>query len=1003
MKCEKTRSTFLLAFLALITIDLSPLYAQEPGARYLIITHDSYCEALQPLATWKTQKGMKSKIARLSETGTDSVSIRNYIINAYDTWTTRPEYLLFVGNKYQIPFPRFLHSNNEISYSDNYYANVAGDFNNELHHGRFWASDTTEAKTCVAKVLAYERDLTLPVDSLWYRKGTTIVNEYEPGQPSSAELYWADARYAHARMLESDYVHIDSFSYLLGHTGDDVVAAINDGRTYILYRGTGFNDWEVPFYGINTGAMTNGHRMPIVLSATCATIEGIGADWTVAGTPDEPKGLVGFYGTTTAFFAAAEMRSELCRGTTASLFSSGATLGAAAEAGRLKYYFAFNDLIEYHSWSLLGDPEMRMWTKTPRAVTVTHDPLFVVGACTVHVHVERGASPVRGALVCAMAMSDTTFYQYGYTNSGGNVQFFDTLNMAGDSVRITVTGRNLIPYTAVRPVTFAGGPHVLLKRFWLFDSLGGNGNGLANPAEDIEIPFWLMNWGDNTAHGVYATLEQVAADTFFTLYDTLKYVGEIAPYDSALVYPDGHNIVIDTNAPDQHEILLRLRIRDSGGALWTSYLAVTVAAPGLSVRDYYINDHVKFTPVGDTTLLYVELLNGGTGAADSVVGRISSSDSFLVIIDSTAFFGAILPDSAGSNQNTPFAVASHPAAPVGHSTFITLEVYSGVYAATCTLDIQIGQRDYLVWDPDPNHSSGPLIHALLDSLYFLGDYAQNFPYGFLSLYKSAFICAGVYPANYVIKDTSRAGSEIAFYIESQGGRVFLEGGDVWYDIMVNHGYDFRDLFGIRPLYNSIGLFTGVTGCAGTFTQDMWFEYAGEAAMIDYIDTLAGSQLIFRKTNTTYGCGVCANGRTVGLSFEMSGLIDTTAPSTKTALLDSIMDYFGIPPLAAAEHATPAASFVFLFECSPNPSRNSTNIRYMIQDTRCTPTEVRLGIYDVSGRLVRSWDHGSCIMDHESVVVWDGTDERGRFVPQGVYFIRLEAPDVIRTIKTVLLR
>ncbi len=1003
MKSKATRSASLLVFLALASLYLSPLRAQDPGARYLIIAHDDYYDALKPLADWKTRKGMKARIALLSETGTDSVSIRNYVINACNTWTVPPEYLLFVGNKYQIPFPRFVHSTAVVSYSDNYYANITGDFHNELLHGRFWVSDTIEAKTVVAKVLAYERDLTLSFDSLWYRKGTTIVNEYEPGQPSSAALYWADARYAHGFMMDHAFAQIDSFSYLRGDSAQDVVNAVNNGRTYILYRGTGFNVWETPFTEIVPTDFTNGCKMPVVLSATCATIEGIGINWTNAGTPDQPKGMVGFYGTTTSLYSAAEMRSALCRGTTASLFSDTGSLGAAAEAGRLQYYSIFNDLIDYHSWSLLGDPEMMIWTGSPKSINVTHETFFIVGACAINVHVERNSSPVQGALVCAMAKLDTTFYRYGYTNPNGDVQFFDTLNIAGDSVHITVTGRNLVPYSNTNPVSYAGGPHVLLTNFRLLDSLGGNGDGMANPAEDIEIPFCLMNWGDSTAYGVYATIEKALPDTFFSLHDTVKYIGNIAALDSIRIYPDGYNVVIDTNAPDGHQIALHLRVSDATGSVWTSNLGFIVHSPLLLLNDHYLSGHVAYTPAGDTGLLYIELLNSGSANAASVTATVTCNDSFITMLDSIAVLGSILPGSIGCNTSDPILMFTDENTPPGHLVNMTVSVCSGVYSTSFTITIYVGQKDYAVWDPDPNHSSGPVIHALLDSLAFHGDYTQDFPYDLLSLYRSLFICTGVYPSNCVIKDTSRAGSEIDFYLQTQGGKVYLEGGDVWYDIMSNHGYDFRPLFGIRPVYNSIGTFTGVTGCTGAFTQNMTFPYAGEATMIDYIDTLAGSQLIFKKTNATYGCGVCANNRTVGVSFEFGGLVDTTQPSTKTALLDSIMGYFGVAPTAVAEWPSVDNAPTFVLACLPNPARNTIEIRYTIRDAGCMPTEMSIGIYDISGRLVKSFDLASSIQYPASAVRWDGTDQMGRAVPQGVYFVSLQTPDIMKTVKTILLR
>jgi len=894
-----------------------------------------------------------------------------------------------------------VHAGGVVSQSDNYYADVTGDFHNELYHGRFWVSDTLQAQTVVAKVLSYEKNPALSSDSLWFRKGVTIVNEWEQGQPSSAALYWADARYAHQFMFNVGFAHIDSFSWYLGDDSTDVLSAINEGRTYMLYRGIGYNDWLWPFGGIYASQMTNGFEMPVVLSATCATVEGIGREWTVAGTPTQPRGMVGFFGTTTSLFTAAEMRSALCRGTTACLFSDSGGLGVAAEAGRLEYYAQFNDLIEYHSWTCLGDPEMKMWTDTPTEILVGHNMYFTTGVCTASVFVQHNSIPVGGALVCVMAKYDTTFYHYGYTDDNGGIRFIDTLHIPGDSVFITVTGRNLRPYFNTRPVFYIGGPYVQLYTFRLLDSLGGNGDGMANPAEDIEIPFCLKNWGNTTAYGVSAAIEKITPDTFYTLYDTIKYFGNIAPYESIYIYPDGYNVVIDTNAPDLHEIGLRLRIRDSGSLLWTSDFRFANHAPLLSYHDHYFDGYVKYTPIGDTGQLYVELLNTGSGRAENVIGRISCDDSLVTLIDSTVSFGIILPDSIGFNQAEPFVIATNPNTPIGYSTIITVDIVSGVYAVTYDFAIHMGQKDYLVWDPDPNHSSGPVIHALLDSIEFYGDYTTDFPYGFLSLYKSIFVCTGVYSYNFAISDTSQTGHEIGYYLQTQGGKAYLEGGDIWYDALVNRGYNFGPLFGIDPVYNSIGLFTGVNGCTGTFTQDMAFSYTGEVTMIDYIDTTGGSQLIFRKANSNYGCGVAANNRTVGVSFELSGLVDTIPPSTKAALLDSIMDYFGIPPTGIGESKSPDNMPMLLLACWPNPFRQITDIRYEITDKG--PRKPELKIYDVSGRVVKDLSGLLSVIGHQSSVIWDGTDCVGRAVPQGVYFVRLQAQNTLKTIKTILLR
>jgi DNA-binding beta-propeller fold protein YncE len=74
------------------------------------------------------------------------------------------------------------------------------------------------------------------------------------------------------------------------------------------------------------------------------------------------------------------------------------------------------------------------------------------------------------------------------------------------------------------------------------------------------------------------------------------------------------------------------------------------------------------------------------------------------------------------------------------------------------------------------------------------------------------------------------------------------------------------------------------------------------------------------------------------------------------------------------------------EVYPNPFSHKTKIRYTIHDPGCMPGEARLNVYDATGRLVKSFYLESSIVNHESAVWWDGTDEDGRSLPMGVYFV-----------------
>ncbi len=86
---------------------------------------------------------------------------------------------------------------------------------------------------------------------------------------------------------------------------------------------------------------------------------------------------------------------------------------------------------------------------------------------------------------------------------------------------------------------------------------------------------------------------------------------------------------------------------------------------------------------------------------------------------------------------------------------------------------------------------------------------------------------------------------------------------------------------------------------------------------------------------------------------------------------------------------------------PNPFNPSTTIGYSIPRVE-EPVQVRLSIFDIRGRRVRS------LVDEKKEsgvyqVHWNGRNERGEEVPSGVYLYRLEAGDYRATHKMVLTR
>ena len=380
---------------------LSALGAQT-GARYLIITHDNFFDAVQPLAQWKHQKGMSDTVLKLSQVGSTPNQIRAFILNAWNTWNPRPEYLLLVGSGYYIPAFARGHGGDAL-YTDNPFADMTGDYRAELVYGRLPCNSARQCSVMVAKTLAYERTPYLG-DTLWFRRGTTIVAD---SGDSDGWLYWEDARFMAGLAGAAGYVGIDSLSSSHHDDQADIVQSINAGTSFVLYRGTAGANWWLPFM-VNPAQTNNGTRLPIICSFTCQTEalnrydSMVGETWLRVGTPQALKGAVAFLGNTHSASHIAPPPSAMTKSFFEGVFSESLMhLGQLALRAQDSIFARFHDSMEYFGFNLLGDPELCLWTSTPQPMQVTYDTL-IPGPGDFPVVVLCAGAPVGGALVCAM-------------------------------------------------------------------------------------------------------------------------------------------------------------------------------------------------------------------------------------------------------------------------------------------------------------------------------------------------------------------------------------------------------------------------------------------------------------------------------------------------------------------------------------------------------------------------------------------------------------------------
>ena len=435
---------------AALLATMLPRGAAAEGARYLIVAPDSFADAVAPLAEWKTRKGMKARVATTSETGWSTVEIRNFVVDAVESWDPPPEYVLLVGDMGQLPMPW-----QEQGYSDTPYGNIDNDMFVEIHTGRFPAATEYQVEVMVEKTLAYERTPDLS-DPDWYGRANLMI--FEDSDDDDWLHYFGDAQWAQALMMQAGMGDVEINTYLTtpnvrSHFEDRIEQGLAFATHHGVIGGYTYCDW--PGYSVYPDNLQPaGSMMPVVVSYTCQTLayesnyDCGGELWMKAGDLGAPRGAVAFVGQSVSCSYCAHWRSAFRRGFWGHIFEDTAddeivTFGVAAEMGRLHFYDEFHLSHQYHASMVYGDPELNLRTAAPQQMTVSCPPHLPRGETSFTVEVALDATARAGVLVCAM--SDGGTYAWGTTDANGQVTL-DVDTGADEFLYVTATGRNLVPF-----------------------------------------------------------------------------------------------------------------------------------------------------------------------------------------------------------------------------------------------------------------------------------------------------------------------------------------------------------------------------------------------------------------------------------------------------------------------------------------------------------------------------------------------------------------------------
>jgi PKD repeat protein len=656
---------------------------EEGHELMLCIMPDEFIASFQPYAEWKRQSGTDIHVTKFSDIGanaSDPNIIKNHITDAYHNWDVPPTYVLIVGDNGV--FPKQI-----CSYgfpNEDFFVEIDGnDFFPELFIGRFTNESDYGLQVMTNKFLKYEIT-PYTADTDWFKKGICCSNNNYESQIETK-------RFAAKRMLENGgFTSVDTMMSDSPCTYDvsDVVAAINNGRSFLNYRGEGWSSgwWATctPMHTPDVTGLNNGQKFTFVTSIGCGVAmfdasggNCFGEEWIEEGTLSSPKGAAAFIGPTGNTHTA--YNNNIDRGIYIGMFLEGLeTPGQALVRGKLQMYNVFGNeyYVDYHYkiFCVLGDPSIHIWKDVPMAVNVNYPASIPFGNNTVEFTVTFTATgqPIVDALVC---VTGTTIFSTGYTDETGKA-YVDINTVEEEELNVTVRGGNVIPHKGTLDVVVPSGPYVINESYTLNDVAGGNGNGTMETSETILTSLTIKNVGTGEANNVMVTIE--TSDEYVTLTDSTEFYGTILVGATAVV-TDGFGWQVSNNIPDLHNVIFEMTATDGIGQ-WTSFFIVEGHGPkiefgNMQIEDTQGNGNGRIDP-GETLDIIIPTFNNGSYQASDAVGSLSCSSGFITLNNAIYNFNDL---GAGMMEEAVFNATVSPNAPVGTSVSFMYDVTSGGY------------------------------------------------------------------------------------------------------------------------------------------------------------------------------------------------------------------------------------------------------------------------------------------------------------------------------------
>ena len=338
---------------------------------------------------------------------------------------------------------------------------------------------------------------------------------------------------------------------------------------------------------------------------------------------------------------------------------------------------------DYMRWTvyelnLFGDPSMDIWTETPVDIIASYPSSLPIGSFEMAVQTDAPFARIG-------ILQNDELIGRAVANASGDatVEFINPVTNS-NPIEISIIAHNKNRHTGSL-VVVSNQPFVLFDSYEVNDP-SGNGNGLIDFGEQIDLGLGVKNVGDQPASNVVVTLSSDCE--YVSITDNTETYGNFTPGQTIFI-DDAFAFTVAENIPDNYNI--QFNVEAAGDSTWNSNFSIMACAPELALGDYIISDpdgnnNGRLDP-GETVNIIFNVENIGQSDAPGTMAEIATSSGYITFNNATADLEVL---EAGESDEAIFSLTVDPAAPVGVIAQLSMEISSGYYSAQSDYFAKIG-------------------------------------------------------------------------------------------------------------------------------------------------------------------------------------------------------------------------------------------------------------------------------------------------------------------------